>query len=142
MQVTLVRLFAVIALLSVSLVAQARQSVPIVDFPDNAVLTSSGKALTAEQVRYAITAAAQSHSWQISRAPNGDGLQAVLSVRGKHTVVVAIAYSPKTYSIAYHDSTNMNYSHDPNTQVRVIHPYYNRWVSELRDAIRMELNRL
>ncbi|MCM8614087.1 hypothetical protein [Accumulibacter sp.] len=131
-----------IALLIVPLFAQARQSVPIVDYPDNAVLTSSGKALTVEQVRQAITAAAQSHSWQVSGAPNGGGLQAVLNVRGKHTVVVAITYSPQTYSIVYHDSTNMNYSHDPNTHVRIIHPYYNRWVAELRDAIRMELNRL
>ncbi|MBN8452021.1 hypothetical protein [Accumulibacter sp.] len=142
MKTTIARLLAIVALLVVSLAAQARQPVPIIDYPSNTVSTRSGKALTVEQVREAITAAARSHSWQTSPSPSGDGLQAVLNVRGKHTVVVNISFSAQAYSITYHDSTNMKYSNDPDTKVRVIHPFYNRWVSELREAIRMELDRL
>jgi hypothetical protein len=141
MKTTITRIFAIVALLVVPLAAQARQPVPIIDYPDNAVFTSSGRALTVEQVRDAITAAAQSHSWQTSRSPNGDSLQAVLNVRGKHTVVVEITHSAQVYAIMYHYSTNMKYSNDPDTKVRVIHPFYNRWVSELHEAIRMELDR-
>lgn len=133
------RILAVIALLFAPLVAHARQPVPIVDFLENTVFTSSERALTVDQVRDAITAAAQSRSWQTSRSSKGDALQATLHVRGKHTVVVEVSYSDKSYSITYANSTNMKFSNDPETSVRLIHPFYNRWVSELREAIRAEL---
>lgn len=140
---TIARFVAIVVMvLTIPLTAHARQPVPIVDFPDNAVYTNSGKTLTVEQVRDAITSAAQGRSWQISRSPSGNSLQATLNVRGKHTVVVEIVYSEKTYSIAYQNSANMKFSSDPDTKVRVIHPFYNRWVSELREAIRTELQKL
>lgn len=142
MKTTIAHFLTIAALLVTSCAAQARDAVPIVDYPDNAVVTSSGKAITPDQVRVAITAAARSQSWQITRAPNGDELQAILQVRGKHTVAVNIAYSAQTYSIKYQSSSNMKYRQLPDTGARVIHPFYNRWVAELREAIRMELNRL
>lgn len=142
MKTTIARIFAIVALLATAFVAQAREAVEIIDYLDNAVVTGSGKTITADQVKNAITAAAQTRNWQVTRAPKGDGLQAVLQVRGKHTVVVDIAYSAQAYSIKYQSSTNMKYSYAPDTNVRVIHPFYNRWVAELREAIRMELNRL
>jgi hypothetical protein len=136
------QIIAIVALLMAPLVAHARHPVAIVDFPDNTVFTSSGSALTVNQVRDAITAAAQSRSWQTSRSSKGDALQAMLHVRGKHTVVVEISYSDKSYSITYANSTNMKFSNDPETNVRLIHPFYNRWVSDLREAIRAELLKL
>ncbi len=142
MKALLARLVAIVALLVVSFSAQARVPVPIIDYPDNPVVTGSGRALTTEQIRDAITAAAQSHSWQISRAPSGDGLQAMLSVSGKHTVVVYITYSAQAYSIMYQSSINMKYSHAEDKALRLIHPHYNRWVGELSEAIHRELSKL
>ncbi len=142
MKTAVVRLFAVLAFVCVVLPVQARESVPIVDFDEIVVLTGSGKIASADQVRGAITAAAQSRNWQVDRAPSGNALQATLQVRGKHTVVVEINYSEKMYSIKYQGSTNMKYAHAPDTNVRVIHPFYNRWVSDLREAIRLELSKL
>ena len=142
MKTTIARIFAIVALLATAFVAQAREAVEIIDYLDNAVVTGSGKTITADQVKNAIVSAAQSRNWQTTRAPKGDGMQAVLQVRGKHTVVVDITYSAQTYSIKYQSSSNMKYRQLPDTGARVIHPFYNRWVAELREAIRMELNRL
>lgn len=139
MRIAVAQVIAIAALLFAPLAAHARPPVPIVDFLENAVSNSTGKALTVDQVRDAITAAAQSRGWQTSRSSNGGSLQATLNVRGKHTVVVGITYSDKAYSIVYLSSTNMKFSSDPDTKERLIHPYYNRWVSELREAIRAEL---
>ncbi|MDQ5877720.1 MAG: hypothetical protein QG638_452 [Pseudomonadota bacterium] len=142
MKLSLARICAVIALVTIPLTAQAREAVPIVDYPDNTIFTSSGQALTTDQVKNAIVTAATGRSWQVAKGAKGEELQAMLQVRGKHTVVVTITYSAQAYSILYQNSTNMKYSYVPDTNTRVIHPYNNRWVSELREGIRMELNKL
>ncbi len=130
------------SLLLAPLSAQAREPVPIVDYPNNTITTRPGSTLTVEQVKNAITAAAQSRNWQVSPEPASESLQAVLHVRGKHTVVVVITFTAQSYSINYQTSTNMKYSITPETNVRVIHPFYNRWVSDLRKSIQLELNKL
>lgn len=142
MRTAIARFIALIALGSISFFAYSRETVPVIDYDDNIVMVGSGNLVTVDQVKNAIVAAAQAHNWQISRSPNADVLQALLQVRGKHTVVVNIAYSAQAYSIKYQSSSNMKYSYTPETNTRVIHPFYNRWVSELREAIRMELSRI
>lgn len=139
MKKKMAHIIAIATLFFVPFVAFARHPVVIIDLPDNTVSTSSGRALTADQVQDAIVVAAQSRSWQISRSTKGNILQATLYVGGKHTVVVDVPYSENQYSVFYANSVNMKFSNDPSTKVRLIHPYYNRWVSELREAIRAEL---
>ena len=119
--------------------AVAREAVPIVNYDDIAVATNSGKAPSADQVKQAIIAAASNKSWSIARQPDGK-LLATLIVRNKHTIVVEIAYAADTYSLRYKDSINMKF--DQRDGQPVIHPYYNRWVQELKDAIRIELLKL
>lgn len=119
-----------------SLNASARDSVPIVNYDNVAVATNSGKAPNAEQVKQAIAAAAASKGWTV--APAGDGkLQATIVVRGKHTVVVDIAYAADKYTLTYKDSINMNLIERDGQ--KLIHPFYNKWVQTLKEAIRLEL---
>jgi len=119
-----------------SLNAVARETVPIINYDNLAVATSSGKALHAAQVRQAIQAAAGAKGWSIAQQA-GDKLLATLDVRGKHMIMVEIDYAADKYSLHYKDSSNMKYG-ERNGQP-VIHPYYNKWVRELKDAIRLEL---
>lgn len=142
MKTILSQALLIASLLLVPFSAHSRAPVPIVDYPNSSITTRPGSTLTVDQVKNAITAAAQSRNWQISPGPASESLQAVLHVRGKHTVVVDITYTTQSYSISYQTSTNMKYSITPDTNVRVIHPFYNRWVSDLRESIRLELNRL
>ena len=132
------KLFAAL-LIATALVAApaiARDSVPIVNYDNVAVATSSGKAPEAEQVRQVITATAAGKGWTV--APAGDGkLQATIVVRGKHTVVVDIAYAADKYALTYKDSTNMNFIERDGQ--KLIHPFYNKWVQTLKEAIRLEL---
>lgn len=130
-------LAAVLSVMSTQAAAQ-RQAVPIVNHEDVLVETTSGRKLSAEEVRQAITSAPAPRGWQFSEPAPGR-LIATLNVRGKHTIVTEITYSATKYSIRYKDSVNMKYSPGgPNGQGQ-IHPFYNTWVDELRSAIRTQL---
>jgi hypothetical protein len=127
---------------------------PVVNFPNQPVATSSGKPLQPEQVKQAIVdGAARAREWTLAYEPNGT----VVATRQwrTHSITVAIAYSSQQYSIAYRDSSNMKYtvnSADPNAIPArnaypqpagpVIHPFYNRYVRELKSAIDAELRKL
>ena len=137
-----------------SLNAEARTPVPIINYENIAIATNSGKSIQVDQVKQAISMAATSKGWRVAYSPDGS-LLATLVVRNKHTVVVKIAYDVNKYSINYNDSNNMKYgiinvqqtmassntdqSHNGQGE---IHPFYNKWVLELKDAIRIELLKL
>ncbi len=150
--------------------AIARTSVPIVNYENVIVATNSGNTLQAEQVKTAVLVAAGSKGWSVAHQADGKML-ASLTVRGKHTIVVEISYTASSYSLHYRDSVNMHYQPDHQlnltrsqnsyNQVQsqgqgqaqaqtqsgidsraVIHPNYNKWVQDLRDAIRIQLLRL
>ena len=141
------------ALLGAGPALAQRVAVPLVNHPDLPVATSSGKALPAERVRQAIQDAAKTRGWTLATNPSGK-IIATLNVR-THMIMVEISYSPEKYSMTYKDSSNMKYAPNAQTDSRinsantgyvrdgyngpVIHPNYNRWVQELKDAIRMEL---
>jgi hypothetical protein len=130
----------------------------IINYPDLPVATASGKPLQAEQVKQAIVdAAARARLWTLAYEPNGT----ILATRAwnDHVIVVAIAYSPTQYSLVYRDSTNMKYKADGSSSITnstinsfrntyagpagaVIHPFYNRYVGELKNAIATELRKL
>ena len=119
----------------------ARASVPVVNLLDQPVTTASGKALTVEEVQKAIRSAAEARKWVVVTQPDGR-LAASYSWNGnKHTIVINIACQPDRYSLTYKNSVNMNYATDLEGKP-MIHPYYNRFVGELRDAIRVEFMKL
>ncbi len=126
--------------LAVSGMVSARTPEPVVSLADQAVAPASGKALTAEQVKQTITKVAQDKKWIVT--PTQDGkLNASLSWNNnKHTIVVEIACEADRYSVTYKDSVNMNYM--VRDGVQVIHPFYNRHVNALRDAVRVEALRM
>lgn len=138
----------------VSLNANARAPVPIINHANVLIATTSGKALQIEDVKKSISAAAVSKGWSVAHIADGS-LLATLVVRNKHTVVVKIDYDTTKYSINYHDSKNMKYG-VINVQSTVIssnvdtshngqgeiHPFYNNWVQNLKDAIHSEFLKL
>jgi hypothetical protein len=125
-----------VALALVATPTFARTPVPIINYDNVAVASNSGRALTTEEVKQAIMAAAGAKNWSIAHQADGK-LQAILNVRNKHTIVVEIAYAKEHYSLTYKDSTNMKFSQQDGHSV--IHPFYNKWVQDFKDAIRREL---
>lgn len=119
--------------------AHARSSVPIENHENVAVVTASGKAVTAERVRQAFVLGGMKRGWRFEDAGDGQ-LTGTLNVRGKHTVMVTVNYGPERYSILYKDSTNMKYDQDDGQAV--IHPFYNKWVQNLMQDVGMELAKL
>ena len=117
----------------------ARTPAAIVNYDNVAITTGSGKAMTAEQVRQAFLAGIRDSKWSASVLPDGK-LSATLNVRGKHTITVEIAYSPEKYSLRYKDSTNMHYAMCYGQGI--IHPNYNKWVSNLKRSIETKLQAL
>jgi len=114
-----------------------RQPVPIVNYENVAISGPAGQALTASQVKQAIQSAAAANQWEL--ADQGPGrLLATLHVRGKHTAMTEIAYSPDKISLVYKDSVNLKYSPGPGGK-GVIHPFYNRWVGDLKEKIHSAL---
>jgi hypothetical protein len=97
------------------------------------VATASGKAMSAAQVRSAIMAGGATLGWHFADAGPGQ-LEGTLNIRA-HKAVVLVHYTPKTYSIAYKSSENLNEASG------TIHSNYNGWVQNLDNAIRAEMSR-
>jgi len=138
--VKITRLILAFILALASLHAVARQSVPIINHENVAIERGTARALTADEVKAAILAAAAQGHWDVAESSPGV-LKASLNVRNKHTAVVQISYSADKYSIIYRDSTNLNFKAE-GSGPGIIHPFYNRWVQDLRDAIRLQLNKI
>ncbi|MGC7402695.1 hypothetical protein ACPWR0_02565 [Pandoraea pneumonica] len=135
----------------------ARPAVPIVAHDNMPIVTGSGKTLSLDEIRDAITRGAAGHDWVATRQGPGE-LVASINVRNKHYASVTIKYSETTYSVSYRDSTNLEYglSNGLNNSPRrddfnnnavpantpMIHPNYNRWVDTLIRDINAELRRL
>lgn len=108
-----------------------------VNQPWNAPATNA--AFNPARARQAVIRAAQANQWTTEITADGR-LLATLLVRGKHTVVVAIAVIPGAFSITYASSHNMNYQKGPDGK-DWIHPNYNVWVRTLANSIRFELEK-
>ncbi len=130
---------ALLLSLVVSTPALARASVPIENLPNNPVAAASGKALTLDDVRRTIQTAAMLKNWSLEERGPG-AMLGTLNVRGKHTIMIDIAYTASSYSLNYNNSINMNYTQDGG--MGIIHPNYNKWVQDLRKAIQIELLKL
>lgn len=121
--------------------AHARSSVPIVNVENAAIVTASGQVPSLEAVATAIrtAGASQGYPWTASGDSAGK-LVLTTIVRHKHTVVINVTFDTKTYSIHYDNSVNMNFKKKKYSEV--IHPNYNVWVSQLRQAMEAEFLKL
>jgi hypothetical protein len=115
-----------------------RQPVPIVNHGNLPVTAAPGKQLQASDVKKAIMAAAVAtgRQWSVTETAPGR-LLATYHVR-THTVSTEIHYDANAFSVFYRDSVDMKYAPGPDGK-GVIHPFYNQWVQELIQAIRVEL---
>ena len=117
----------------------ARPPVPLINYADIAITTTSGSMPSADQFKQAVIDGGRTKEWIVSQQPDGK-LLAMIAVRGKHTVSVEISFSANKYSLQYKNSTNMQYN--DNNGSPMIHPFYNVWVKNLTEAIRIELSKL
>ena len=115
--------------------ACSKHAVPLIEYDNIAIMSKSGKALSSEDVKKALTIAAAEakRNWQITDVAPGHA-KASLVVRGKHTIIIDITYSESKLDVKYSDSTNMKYSVDDKGN-KEIHPGYNTWVGEFVKAI-------
>ena len=138
--VSIVRTVLLAAVMVISGSALAREAVPIVNPTDIPVAPASGKKLTATEVQQVIARVATDKKWIVSAARDGKFTASLSWNSNKHTIVVEIACMPDRYSITYKDSLNMKY--EVLNGVPKIHPYYDRHINALRDAIRIEFMKL
>lgn len=128
--------------------AQARSSVPIVDYEDQMIVRADGKKLTEEEVRKAIIRAGTKRKWSLSNPGGNNVIRALYHIRS-HDALVDITYTAERFSVKYHDSENLNYAKVDTPQLvhgqiinpgqRIIHPYYNDWVRQLVEEIQQAL---
>lgn len=100
---------------------------PIQNVTDAPVPSASGKALSSDEVRKAILRAGMMLGWQMNAGAPGK-ITGTLNVR-KHTAVVEIPYSSRSYSINYKSSVNLS------EEDGQIHNNYNGWVKNLARSI-------
>ncbi|MDB5899936.1 MAG: hypothetical protein JWP22_1669 [Ramlibacter sp.] len=106
-------------------------TMPIQNVSDAPVTTATGKQLSNTQVREAIVRAGASLGWVMKEEVPGT-LVGTLQLRG-HSAVVAIPYTPRTYSIQYRSSMNLE------ERGGTIHKNYNGWIQNLTRGINAQL---
>jgi hypothetical protein len=136
--------------------AQGRDSVPVVNYEDRPISTTSGKPLSAAAVRELLVSAGDRYEWVFTDVGT-DRLLGNLSWHDKHSIEVEITYSPERYSIRYRNSKNLNYDGAPPPALAygytagkgnsyqvgapIIHPEYNKRLKQLVDRIDFELRK-
>lgn len=123
---------AAIAVIAAVLTLTACSSAPIMNVTETPVATASGKTLSNDQVRGAILRAGSALGWQM-RDEGSNMLIGTLMLR-RHTAVVEIPYSPKSYSIRYRSSVNLD------EKGGQIHKNYNGWIQNLTRGINAQLS--
>ncbi len=129
------RKIAYFLILSVGLlpaIATAARTAPIYNVEGVAI--TPGPNVTMEKIGQAMVRAGGNLGWQMKRQGNGH-IIGTLHVR-KHTAIVDIKYTPKSYSIVYKDSVNLN------AEGGQIHRNYNSWIQNLDRAIQAQLSTL
>lgn len=118
---------AILAAATMASQAACMRCAPIQNVSDAPVPSVSGKPLTNDEVRKAIMRAGATLGWQMKADAPGK-VTGTLNVR-KHTAVVEIPYSTRSYSINYKSSVNLN------EEEGQIHNNYNGWVRNLAKGI-------
>jgi len=109
----------------------ANRTAAIRNVTDSPVVAASGQTLTSADVERAIRRAGAQLGWTM-RTVHAGLIEATLVLR-THSATVEIPYSPKSYSIEYKTSTNLQ------ADGKVIHQNYNGWVENLDRGIRVQL---
>ena len=120
--------------LAMALFVAACTSRPIMNVTDTPVVTTGDKPIAADQVRNAIISGGNGLGWVMT--PVSPGLVSGTLKLRNHLAVVDVRYTAKTFSIAYKDSTNLDYQNGQ------IHKNYNGWIENLDREIRNELLRI
>lgn len=94
------------------------------------------KNLTLNQMRDAIARGCLARQWHVTEV-DSNTIEASITVRGKHHVVVTIPFTAHNYEIRYKGSSNMNYRMKDG--VPSIHPHYNEWAHDLDNSIQAEI---
>ena len=123
-----------LAVAAAAFLLAACPTVPIQNVNDAPISTTSGKRLSASQVRAAIVTAGTALGWQI-RDEGPGRLEGTLHLRN-HTAVVDIPYSASKYSIVFKRSENLEEADGK------IHKNYNGWVQTLDRQNRTEISRM
>ena len=111
--------------------AACMRCAPIQNVTNAPVTTGSGKPISAEEVRKSIVRAGVTLGWKMNAETPGK-VTGTLDVR-KHTAVVEIPYSAKSYSINYKSSVNLDEADGQ------IHNNYNGWIKNLAKGIDAQL---
>jgi hypothetical protein len=111
--------------------AACSRCAPIQDVSDAPVPSASGKPPSSEDVKKAIMRAGATLGWKMN-SDNPGKVVGTLNIR-THTAVVEIPYSPRSYSINYKSSVNLEASEGK------IHNNYNGWVKNLAKGIDAQL---
>jgi hypothetical protein len=122
-----------IALISVAAIAGCARNTPVYNVAEMPVEASKPNP-SLDEVGKAIIRAGATLGWQMKSVKPGQIL-GTLTLR-EHMAVVDVNYTPRTYSIQYKDSSNLNYDG------QTIHKNYNGWVQNLDKAIRAQLSAL
>lgn len=132
-----IKVWLCILALSVSGAAFARNVVPVVNYAAVSAVPASAQPLTVDQVKQIIRKVGETKKWTITDQGNNQLLGSYSWNGGKHTIVVEFNCTAEGYSATYFNSINMKY--EVVNGVPMIHPHYNRFVSEFNDAVRFEM---
>lgn len=172
------RVLCFLVLSALALHANAeRVQVPLMNWENIPVSSSTTAMVSAEQVKQAFIKGAQATHWVVTPMADGE-LEAVFNKLNKHVVVITIRYDAQKYSVSYKRSEGMEYATElplnymmnshrngvslaeqavvhqralfarrpdlPFSKMQpqaFIHPFYEDWVYDLLDSVRLNLKR-
>ena len=126
------KLKAILILVIASVIFVVGCAKPVYNVKDAPVTVASNRKYTLDDMKNAIMRAGVGLGWQIQEVRPGQ-IIATLNIR-THMAQVTIDYNPKTYSITYKDSSNLNYDGTN------IHSNYNGWIQNMDNAIKVQLS--
>ena len=121
----------VIALVALFTLSACKTTVPVRDFPYNAIPMAQSQNHSDKDIEKAIIKACLQLVWQCA-AKSEWVVAAVLNIR-THQLTVDINYTPSQFSVEYVDSVNLRYDG------KKIHRQYVNWVNNLIRHIQAEL---
>ena len=97
-----------------------------------------GCELSENKVAQGITAALISRGWSVTKKDSDGKMVAQIIVRGRHTLVVDIAYGATWYDVTYKSSDNLKYK-DNGDGTATIHGNANKWLRNIHQDIAKQL---
>jgi hypothetical protein len=126
------RIFGLVVVLL--LLGACNKTLPIYNVENAPVLSTSGDAISMDQVQKAIVQAVVSKTWRVTNVD--DGKIEANFIKQKKSVDIIIKYDLDNYSILYEGSVNLLYKNGS------IHRRYNSWIRGLQIRIDENLARL